>query len=218
MSLTFAIPDLHGCFDLALLALDKIRAYQKNGPLKIVWLGDYIDRGQQSAQLLDFLMLGAMPGDIWIRLKGNHESMMSDTFLGVVPDTAWWVGNGGGTTVKSYEARSANELHDRMARHVAWINRLPLYHVDKHRVYVHAGVDPVLPMKDQDAVTLLWKFSRGHDPDGHIDTDGTRRHVVHGHIQKKTHPLTYGNRTCLDAGAFFTGTLAVGVFNDDAPG
>ena len=68
---------------------------------------------------------------------------------------------------------------------------LPLMHVDRHRVYVHAGVDPDLPLAAQDPDQLLWKIYQGPDQGGH----GTR-HVVHGHHQFRDGPVTIEGRTC----------------------
>ena len=86
-------------------------------------------------------------------------------------------------------------------------------HVDKHRVYVHAGVDPDQSLDAQDAQTLLWKIYKGPD-----QRDHGGRHVVHGHHQFTDGPITVEGRTNLDTLAWYTGRLVVGVFNDDVAG
>src|SRR5262249_61456530 len=89
----------------------------------------------------------------------------------------------------------------------------PLMHVDRHRVYVHAGVDPDLPLAAQDPEQLLWKIYKAPDQRGH----GTR-HVVHGHHQNKDGPVTTEGRTNLDTQAWYTGRLVIGVFDDEVAG
>jgi serine/threonine protein phosphatase 1 len=86
-------------------------------------------------------------------------------------------------------------------------------HVDAHRVYVHAGVDPALPLAQQSEATLLWK----RYPKGYGAGFGTR-HVVHGHDNDPNGPLLFEGRTNLDTLAWRTGRLTVGVFDDDRPG
>jgi serine/threonine protein phosphatase 1 len=94
------------------------------------------------------------------------------------------------------------------------MDELPTMHVDRHRVYVHAGVNPDLPLDAQDPQALLWKRYRDVDDQrGH----GTR-HVVHGHHPFKDGPITIEGRTNLDTLAWHTGRLVVGVFDDDVPG
>ena len=88
---------------------------------------------------------------------------------------------------------------------------LPLMH--RHRVYVHAGVDPDLPLAAQDPDQLLWKIYKGPDQRGH----GTR-HVVHGHHQFRDGPVTIEGRTNLDTQAWYTGRLVIGVFDDEVAG
>ncbi len=97
--------------------------------------------------------------------------------------------------------------------HIAWLDALPLMHVDTHRIYVHAGVDPEFPLDQQSEATLLWK----RYPKGFTDGfDG--RHVVHGHDNDPDGPLLYEGRTNLDTAAWRTGRLMVGIFDDERPG
>src|SRR5205814_9549784 len=97
--------------------------------------------------------------------------------------------------------------------HIAWLDRLRLMHVDAHRLYVHAGVDPGIPLDRQSEATVLCKrypkgFSRGF---GEL-------HVVHCHDNSPDGPLLYQGRTNLDTAAWRTGRLTVGVFDDGRPG
>jgi serine/threonine protein phosphatase 1 len=219
MSLTYAIADLHGRFDLLTAAFDGISKDailrgDAGEQFKIVTLGDYVDRGPQSCQIIEHLMAAQAAGVNLICLKGNHEDMMVETLRKPLhPD--WWIGNGGGATLVSYGHPRSGEYHPAVVakEHLDWLDRLPLMHVDQHRVFVHAGVDPTYALDEQkEQVLLWWLYPNGADI-GHGD-----RHVVHGHHQFRDGPVLKKNRTDLDTFAWYTGRLVVGVFDDDRPG
>jgi serine/threonine protein phosphatase 1 len=86
-------------------------------------------------------------------------------------------------------------------------------HVDTHRVFVHAGVDPRRSLDEQDSEDVIWKIYPDNDDGGH-----GQRHVVHGHHQHADGPIFKKNRTNLDTFAWYTGRLAIGVFDDATPG
>jgi serine/threonine protein phosphatase 1 len=86
-------------------------------------------------------------------------------------------------------------------------------HVDKDRVYVHAGVDSRVALDEQDPQNLIWKIYDDRDDGGH-----GQRHVVHGHHQHADGPILKKNRTDLDTFAWYTGRLVVGIFDDHKPG
>jgi serine/threonine protein phosphatase 1 len=86
-------------------------------------------------------------------------------------------------------------------------------YADRHRVFVHAGIDPNRPLDEQDAENMIWKIYPDDDGGGH-----GQRHVVHGHHQHAHGPIFKKNRTNLDTLAWYTGRLAIGVFDDAAPG
>lgn len=204
-ALTFAVPDLHGRLDLLEAALDIIAARAAGGT--IVFLGDYVDRGPQSAQVLTRLIAGPPPGWRWICLKGNHEAMMGLALRN--PDRLdWWIGNGGDATVLSY-----SDDRTIIAAHLAWIDALPVIQIDAHRVYVHAGLDHARPLTAQAEKTLLWKRYPVDVDEGH-----GARHLVHGHDPNVDGPLRLDNRTDLDTWAWRTGRLVVGVFDDAQSG
>ena len=120
----------------------------------------------------------------------------------------WWIGNGGDATIASYRGR-----RDLVAEHLAWVESLPPMHVDEHRVFVHAGVDPDVPLDEQAEKTLLWKRYPQDEGQGH-----GARHVVHGHDPNQDGPLKHAGRTDLDTLAWATGRLVVGVFDDAKAG
>jgi serine/threonine protein phosphatase 1 len=213
MSLTYAIPDLHGRRDLIDAALDTIAGHAAGEPATIVTLGDYVDRGPNSRQVVERLMEFRSETLRLVALKGNHEVMMWETCNKRV-ELNCWIENGGDATLASY--REPSDAADSLVvprSHQQWIADLALMHVDRHRVYVHAAVDPAIPLKQQRERTLLWKrysegYSKGH---GH-------RHVVHGHHGTPHAPMVTRGKTNLDGLAWKTGRLVVGVFDDDQPG
>jgi serine/threonine protein phosphatase 1 len=214
MGVTYAIADLHGRFDLLEAAFSAIHTHAEGRPNKIVTLGDYIDRGPQSRQIIEHLMAPQKAGMNLICLKGNHEAMMVETLRKPL-HPSWWIGNGGGATLISYGHPKSGDYQPEVvpADHIEWMNALPLMHVDQHRVFVHAGLDRFRPLDQQDEETLLWKLYDWNDDGGH-----DKRHVVHGHYQFADGPILKANRTDLDTFAWNTGRLVVGIFDDDIAG
>lgn len=213
MTQTYAIADLHGRFDLLEEAI-RIVMEHADQPGTLVTLGDYIDRGPESRQIIERLMAGLSGGWRLVCLKGNHEDMMVET-LSAPLHPSWWIGNGGGATLLSYGHDPDGDYQPSVvpAEHIAWLDNLPLVHVDKHRVFVHASVDPTIPLDEQSEQTLLWNLYPDGFSLGHSD-----RHVVHGHHQFEDGPILTVGRTNLDTFAWSTGRLAIGVFDDDIPG
>ena len=226
MSITYAIADLHGRHDLLIGALHAIREYdfdlgQPGGT--VVTLGDYIDRGPQSAQIIETLMAGLDPvfgddhGFKLVCLRGNHEDIMLAASKAIGLTTHWWTPNGGGATLRSYGANEGDTLLDAWGKvpqhHLDWLAALPRIHDDAYRVFVHAGVVEGVPLDQQDEEQVAWMIYPKGAEGGH---DG--RHVVHGHEQFADGPKVHANRTDLDTFAWNTGRLVVGVFDDDTPG
>jgi serine/threonine protein phosphatase 1 len=213
MPLTYVIADLHGRFDLLQAALTTISQHAGSRPIKIVALGDYVDRGPESRQVIECLMAAQAAGTNLICLKGNHEYMMHRALTRSWFASAsrarclsWWKHNGGDFTLASY----GNKVPP---AHLRWIRKLPMLHVDEHRVFVHAGVDPDLPLDKQRDDYLLWH----RYPDG-ADIGYGKRHVVHGHTPHRKGPEKLSQRTNLDTLAWQTGRLVIAVFDDDIPG
>ncbi|MGB3339796.1 MAG: metallophosphoesterase family protein [Devosia sp.] len=203
MSRTYVIADLHGRYDLLAKALARIEGGQTNGGT-VVFLGDYIDRGPQSRQIVERLIAGPPTGWNWVTLMGNHEYLMVQCHG--TPDPDWWLGNGGIHTLESYDGRVPDD-------HIEWAKHLPMVHRDAFRVFVHAGVDPSRALDTQGAAVLLWtRYLTKAD----ITYPGL--HIVHGHTPNRHGPELYPGRTNLDTGAVFFGRLVVGVFDDETPG
>jgi serine/threonine protein phosphatase 1 len=225
VSKTYAIGDLHGRHDLLLRSISLIERDSPDGGTFIV-LGDFVDRGPESRQIVETLMAGpADPKWRWIVLQGNHEAIM----LAALHDFSkipWWTRNGGGETLRSYGYAHGDGLMPLRvpAEHLRWLDALRVYHQDDHRIYVHAGVPFDQPIDQAKRDTLQWMLYAGKEarwddaeilPDeGHI----SGKHIVHGHEQDAKHPLKLPHRTNLDSFAWATGHLAIGVFDDETAG
>lgn len=211
---SYAIPDLHGRHDLLIAALDAISARAGGDPLTLIALGDYVDKGPQSRQVIEAMSgLQCNPPAGWrvICLMGNHEAMMSEAVRNREARD-FWVARGGDIALASYGGGPGDEAVI-PGPHVRWLEDLALMHVDRHRVFVHAGVDAALPLDQQARHVLLWKRYADDQIGGHGD-----RHVVHGHDRAWEGPKLLPGRSNLDTMAWSTGRLVIGVFDDDRPG
>jgi len=200
----YAIADLHGRYDILNACLDEIWSVNTSDMFKIITLGDYVDRGPESARIIQRLMDEQQRcPNTFVCLKGNHEDIllqaMSDRSL-----VYWWYQNGGLETVKSYGT------FDIDGEHLNWMKQLPLYHATPEHIFVHAGIpDKSLPLDEQNHERLMWMLYDDADQGGWNDT-----HVVHGHHIHEDGPLQREFRTNLDTGSFYTNRQVIGVFDD----
>jgi serine/threonine protein phosphatase 1 len=203
--ITYAIGDIHGHYKKLCQALAWIHG-RGMSPVRIVSLGDYIDRGPDSRRVLKRLMAGPERfGDEWICLKGNHEDMMVTCLAGLTR-MSWWLGNGGQQTMDSYEA---GRIPDEVVR---WCGGLPTSYQSEHFFFCHAGINPGRSLADQDDEALLWIRDRFLKHDQPFE-----KHIVHGHTPA-IEPEEKPNRTNLDTGMGYGRKLSVGVFSDENPG
>lgn len=218
---TYVIADLHGRFDLLTDAISLIENDSPEGGTFIV-LGDFVDRGPQSRNIIDLLMAGpSLPNWEWIVLQGNHEDIM----LQALADSRklnWWFGNGGVSTLMSYGYQDGDKIYPLKVPedHLDWLINLLTEYEDDLRIYVHAGLPSHETLEDASKQTKQWMLYRDaddeysdaqyHDDIPHL----SGKHIVHGHHQSASHPLLKPHRTNLDSFAWNTGRLAIGVFND----
>jgi serine/threonine protein phosphatase 1 len=207
--LTYAIGDIHGTDSKLASLLEHCLNHADTRPFRLVFLGDYVDRGPGSRQVVDSLikLQTAAPQRI-ICLKGNHEDMLMSAVRG---DDGPWLHNGGGATLTSYGVRHVTELP---AEHLEWFASLPFAIADQKRFFVHAGIKPGIPLHEQSKADLLWiREPFLLDPRDH------GLYVVHGHT-----PIPAGvpelrrNRLNLDTGAYFGGPLTAAVFDETTAG
>ena len=222
----YAVGDIHGELDLLrdlqqAIAEDHACSGAGSEPI-VVYVGDYIDRGEESSGVIDRLIGDPLPGFRQHCLMGNHEAAMLD-FLREPTAGSPWLDFGGLATLHSYgvnpaaDRQSANRLEglrdDLAARlppeHLAFLQGLELSVVYGDYAFVHAGIRPGRPLAEQEADDLLWIRSP------FLET--TRRHekiIVHGHtIVPDIEMLP--NRIAIDTGAYFSGCLSAVVLNGD---
>jgi serine/threonine protein phosphatase 1 len=207
MSLTYVVPDIHGRDDLLARALAEIAVHSRGEASVLVTIGDYVDKGPESRQVVERLLRG-VDGPNFVALKGNHDAMMIEA-LRDPAKMAPWLEKGGDAALASYGGDPGAVPQS----HIVWLDQLRLMHIDAHRVYVHAGLDLDAPLDRQHETTLLWK----RYPKGSSKGYGSL-HIVHGHDSFSGGPLLYEGRTNLDTLAWRTGRLTVGIFEDDRPG
>ncbi|MDE2182946.1 MAG: serine/threonine protein phosphatase [Alphaproteobacteria bacterium] len=210
----YAIGDVHGRADLLDRLLERIWADAGEGPLcnLIVLLGDYVDRGQQSRQVLERLVAFDRPGWRMVALRGNHDQMVLN-FLADPPIYRAWREFGAPQTLVSYgvappadDKNSLERARDALAAampeaHVDFLRTLPYSHVVGGYMFVHAGVRPGVALDRQVPADLMWirdEFLLSDCAFGKI--------VVHGHTPSER-PVVMPNRIGVDTGAYATGCL-----------
>jgi len=220
-TLTFVIGDIHGCADRLsslLVQIDEDCADHPDIEAKIVFVGDYIDRGEESAAVLAFLVgVQSEHGDQVTCLAGNHEQMMLDFLNDPFVKGKRWLRHGGVQTLASYgiappkdpQRPSAAELLEisgdlRSAlgpELIEWVTNLPLVWNSNNLWVTHAGADPALPMSEQLDETLLWGTAAFLNEER---TDG--QWVVYGH-QPVDAPVAERGRIAVDTGAVYGSSL-----------
>lgn len=207
MPLTYAIGDIHGSLDKLKSLVAACQEHADGREMRFVFLGDYIDRGPDSAGVVRLMMsLQLELQERLIALKGNHEAW-AVALLDGAADLGTWLRNGGGETLASYGAKDIGGLP---RAHLDWMRSLRLFYDDGRRFFVHAGVDPDMPLDAQDESALLWI----REPFLTDDRD-YRRLIVHGHTPLATaQPDLRGNRLNLDTAAVFGGPLTAALFDE----
>ena len=225
----YAIGDIHGCLDELDTVLQKIQDDCASTDLaasvfkdeedssaqskpKLVFLGDYVDRGPDSKGVLDRLTKLQKTTPDTIFLKGNHEALMLE-FLAAPDATERWLDWGGDETLQSYGISTilgrrnedlAAELKERLpAEHLTFLNNLSLTHQEGDYLFVHAGIRPGVPLADQKEEDLLWIRKKFHKMNV---SERPSQVVVHGH-QPVEKPLDAGWRIDVDTGACWSGRL-----------
>ncbi len=213
----YAIGDIHGRVDLLRQLHGTIKADMGVNPGArpvLVYLGDYVDRGDRSREVLDLLIRQPVRGAETIHLRGNHEDFML-TFLADPSVGELWLRNGGDATVYSYgvgmpqvgdrDERYRIMRDDLEARlpgeHLAFLHRLSLYHVEGDYAFVHAGIRPGRPLDEQVPEDALWiraEFLESRADHGKC--------IVHGHTITEDVEVR-PNRIGIDTGAYYSGRL-----------
>ena len=212
----YAVGDVHGCLD-QLLALEKAivaDAHALPGRKLIIMLGDYVDRGPASAQVIDHLIAAPPAGFERICLTGNHDILMLDYLEGRA-SLGEWLPMGGGPTLRSYgidrerltqiygSARQVDEMIRSAipSAHAAFLRSLPILVDAKRFIFVHAGIRPELRLDQQSDDDLVLIRSDFYER-AHL----LKRYVVHGHTPVSEAKLE-NKRIKVDTGVYFSGRL-----------
>lgn len=205
---TFAIGDVHGALTKLKTLLGFCLEAAHGAPVRFIFLGDYIDRGPQSKEVVETLIdfTRTAPGEV-ICLLGNHEALALAALSGGLPETRWFA-FGGMATVHSYRVSAARELP---TEHLDWFRSLPQLYDDGRRLFVHAGIDPEMSLTEQDENALLWIREPFLS-----STRNYGRLIVHGHTPILSgKPVLCVNRLDIDTGAAYGGPLTAALFEDN---
>jgi len=215
----YAIGDVHGMDAMLAEAHRRIAAdlaARPSGDHRIVHVGDYVDRGPDSAAVIERLAWRKEQDPRTVCLMGNHDALMLAFLadpIGAGPD---WLRNGAGATLRSYgvDPSSVTSIDDLPALHEALIQALPAAHrafLERLNLsarvggffFCHAGIRPGIPLGAQSSDDLIWirePFLESDDDHGAV--------VVHGHTPARA-PEVRRNRINVDTGAVYGGPLTV---------
>ena len=190
----FVIGDIHGCLSMLKELIKKIEWNPTND--RLIFLGDYIDRGDNSKGVIDFILQLKGNSHSIQCLIGNHEQMFLDYLSGV--DRQSSLLNGGLSTLKSYEEerKSRNEPLIPSSHLNFFSTLLPMVELEQYYI-VHAGFRPYIKIKDQSLKDMVWireEFIYSDYNFGKV--------VIFGHTPLNS-PLIMKNKIGIDTGAVF---------------
>lgn len=211
------IGDVHGRLDLLEQMLMQLAAHPQAGAMRVVLVGDLIDRGPASAQVLAAMQALTQVPDPFaavICLMGNHERMLLDTLADPMGAGPRWLAAGGAASVESFglslpHARArpdglpplvqmAQNLAAQLGPLRGWLSDLPLFWHEPGVFVSHAGAEPRFALQAQPPEVLLWGRSTAPHPEALL---------IHGHVICPA-PLWQGGRINVDTGAWRSGCLS----------
>lgn len=165
-----AIGDIHGCYDQLADLIEREIRLSKND--RLVLLGDYIDRGKKSREVIDYILRLQEQGFDIIPLMGNHESMLIDSLTSEKSKYNWFL-NGGYETLQSFGIESLDELDN---RYLHFFKNLSLYYLQDKFIFVHAGFNDEIHDPFEDKYQMIW--SRNESYSNPVFRD---KIIIHGH-------------------------------------
>jgi serine/threonine protein phosphatase 1 len=217
----YAVGDVHGCLERLVAIHELIAEDLATRPVEtatLVHLGDYVDRGPESAQVIEWLLAGPpVAASAIVNLMGNHEHLMLSAVASGETETAEiWMSNGGADSLLSWGV-------PRAAPQAEWAGRIPVPHLLFLRdlathlrigpyLFVHAGIRPGVPLDQQTRHDMLW--IREPFLSSKLDHGAV---VVHGHTPRQE-PMVRPNRIGIDTGAVMGGVLTCVVLEEDRLG
>ena len=224
----FAIGDIHGCLKQLVTLQDKIFNYPQYNRDEdfLLYLGDYIDRGPNSKDVINHILQLQTEGIKSIFLMGNHEQFMTDFLFNKINNLSNWLINGADQTFKSYDIEVAEFIKDgfeddnidklrniflsKLTKgHVYFFKNLKLTYIMGDYLFVHAGINPEKSLSEQNKMDFLWARS-----DQFFDKNFKfEKIIVHGHSPEKE-VINFPYRINVDTGSFFSGKLSCVCLND----
>jgi serine/threonine protein phosphatase 1 len=195
---TIAIGDIHGCLP-ALEAL--LGAIQPGTDDTLVLLGDYVDRGPQSREVIERLMQLREHCRL-VPLLGNHDAMMLDVYDGQTQLYIDWLLFGGSATLESYGTLKPEDIP---AEHIDFLRGCRLFFETERHFFIHGNYQAELPLDAQPRETLLWESLKAREPGPHC----SGKLAIVGHTsQKSGEILDLGYLKCIDTRCYDVGWLS----------
>jgi serine/threonine protein phosphatase 1 len=195
---TFAIGDIHGCHTALVRLLEEVQPQPAD---VVVFLGDYIDRGPGSREVVDTLLaLNARCKPLFLR--GNHEVMILDAWDNF-EKAVFWQSFGGKQALQSYGADPKGDWQSQIpGSHWNFFQETLRFLETDETIFVHACLDPKLAMQDQPDDLLFWEdFSR-------IQPHDSGKTIICGHTPQRSKEIdNRGYAVCIDTGAAYGGWL-----------
>jgi serine/threonine protein phosphatase 1 len=196
----FAVGDIHGCYDKLVAMLKILPWSRENGDL-LLFIGDYIDRGPKSRDVVQLLVNLRKKGGNFIFLKGNHEKMLLDYYIHQ-KDQMLYVANGGAETIASYvEGGIGRKAFVLPEDHLEFLLDLKLHYETEDYIFVHAGLRDGVPLDQQSEEDLLWI----REEFIYSAFDWHKR-VIFGHTALET-PFVTPGKIGIDTGAVYGNKL-----------
>lgn len=218
----YVIGDIHGRLDLydaLIAAIDADDASRTAADTQVILLGDLVDRGPDSAGVLARTREWQARRPVRV-LAGNHEEMFLGSFR--KPEVLrHFLKHGGRETVLSYglsrkqfNSMELDELFELMPKlipqtDIAYMESFEEMIVAGDYLFVHAGIDPALPLAEQKRSDMLWIRDRFLDHEGPLEKVVVHGHTIFGRV------MDCGNRIGIDTGAFRSGVLTALVLEGD---
>ena len=189
---TYAIGDVHGCFDALVALLQQTRPKPDD---RLVFLGDYVDRGPDTRRLIEWLINEKARQEI-VTLRGNHEIMMMESRQNH-PLCQNWLSYGGLATLESYGWRGEENWPALIPdSHWQFFEKTQPWLETEKFIFVHANAVPHLPMQEHDHLQLFW------DKCHHLPPHLSGKRVVVGHTRQTSGlPRVFAGGVCIDTAA-----------------
>jgi serine/threonine protein phosphatase 1 len=196
----FAVGDIHGMYE-KLVQMMKILPWDPQQGDLLLFIGDYIDRGPKSKDVVDYLVKLKQHGGEIVFLKGNHEQMLMRYYF-EQKDQMLYVANGGAETIASYVEGAIGKKEFRLPEdHVDFFYSLQISFQTDDYIFVHAGLRDGVPLSDQTEEDILWI----REEFIYSAYDWNKR-VIFGHTALET-PFVTPGKIGIDTGAVYGNKL-----------